>query len=804
MNYNWVHRRRTTGACRAPVDAPPERVTIQVALPPAVTVHLLAKEENDSRSETSRRIDNPAARRSLGHQWYQRQQQQQRGQTTQTTHGPWTAATEMQPSAMMMAGVPADTTSAAQPYTPSSGILSYAHNMKVEDIHSQDIIRAQNRTRRIRGHVPHRKRRRLDVAAEDTTNVGPPTMTTTTPPPTATIVGHKSPSSATSHTIEQLWEQYVLEPTENRSKDDETKAPTKKKQLPQRKLKTQSLSLRVELPTKRDNNATLLELERQREQIACYVSDLDGYMGQPACLLVGPPGCGKTSVLQETFEAHPERYSYMELDCSLDARSAKTLKTLTNEALSGHSSLITQQRILVLEEIDGLYRGGIGNGLEALHDLLEKQRTYMNRAGLILSEGCFTEKSKRHGITAKRKEAKKMIGTEPLHVLTPIFMTCNSLAGLHSILPYVRVIHFKGLSFEGLVRVARRILQNTGLEFPLSEIDVNGAGKMRRMSAIHALAANQWVGNPFNVTALRRTTASSSNSSSRRTNPWSEGGDVRQLINQINWVRCAFSLEKVMRVEDVKRALVGVSGKDAMLTPLLFLERCMSSTFDELEDYGTSCGGANEQAPAMVASNALALLRADDRRANTADPTGSVMGLDEAAALFDHLSLCDTFTATRFEADAHANYPMRHGYIPTLALQGSAMLLRQHNEGIAPLVQKGNRAPPLHQANGPYAWSSQMNLTRLKKQQLHAAAQGVGNADGFPGLSGAIRHLVCGEPKDMLSNAKAIAFYLKAGDDKDKVDSREQKAKAVHPFTKKHLGRAAQRRKGKGKRKTFF
>ncbi len=149
------------------------------------------------------------------------------------------------------------------------------------------------------------------------------------------------------------------------------------------------------------------------------ITELEKWSGKPALLLVGSPGCGKTSAALAL--AKENDWELLELNAS-DLRSKKELERVAGIAAVS-TTFSGKQRMILFDEIDGLFRVDYGG------------------AGAVLK--------------IIRKAA------------CPIILTANDAyaKSLSSIRKETQVVKFKKVHYSTIKKVLEHICQDKGVEF---------------------------------------------------------------------------------------------------------------------------------------------------------------------------------------------------------------------------------------------------------------------------------------------------------------------------------------------------
>ncbi len=88
-----------------------------------------------------------------------------------------------------------------------------------------------------------------------------------------------------------------------------------------------------------------------------------------ALLLYGPPGNGKTSIVQAI--ANELNYELIEMNTS-DFRTADSIKEKIGHAVTQQSLLFKKGKLILIDEIDGIYGNADRGGLPAIYKVLEE------------------------------------------------------------------------------------------------------------------------------------------------------------------------------------------------------------------------------------------------------------------------------------------------------------------------------------------------------------------------------------------------------------------------------------------------
>ncbi|HIP56585.1 MAG TPA: replication factor C large subunit [Ignisphaera aggregans] len=192
----------------------------------------------------------------------------------------------------------------------------------------------------------------------------------------------------------------------------------------------------------------IAEVVNQEDAKAKFVEWLKKWpnVSKRAVLLYGPPGCGKTSLVEAA--AHEFGYELVEMNAS-DFRRKSDIERVAKRAASAHSLFGAKKKIVLLDEVDGIAGREDAGGLEAILQLIKT-------AG------------------------------------APIVMTANDPwdTRLKPLRDVSEMIQFRRLSKHDVMKVLRRICENEGLvceEQALEYIAERSEGDLR--AAINDLQA---------------------------------------------------------------------------------------------------------------------------------------------------------------------------------------------------------------------------------------------------------------------------------------------------------------------------
>ena len=185
--------------------------------------------------------------------------------------------------------------------------------------------------------------------------------------------------------------------------------------------------------------------EKVKEKLKTWIeSYLKGEHPKPI-LLVGPPGCGKTTLAYAL--ANDYGFEVIELNAS-DKRSASIIKKVVGHAATS-SSVFGKKFLIILDEVDGISGKEDAGGVSELIKVIKKAKN-------------------------------------------PIILTANDAyaPAIRNLLPYVEVIQLNPVHTNSVYKVLKKIAQKEGLDVDdktLKMIAQHSAGDLR--SAINDLEA---------------------------------------------------------------------------------------------------------------------------------------------------------------------------------------------------------------------------------------------------------------------------------------------------------------------------
>ncbi|WP_456372443.1 replication factor C large subunit [Methanocaldococcus sp.] len=185
--------------------------------------------------------------------------------------------------------------------------------------------------------------------------------------------------------------------------------------------------------------------EKVKEKLKRWIeSYLKGEKPKPI-LLVGPPGCGKTTMAYAL--ANDYGFEVIELNAS-DKRSGSVIKKIVGHAATS-SSIFGKKFLIILDEVDGISGKEDAGGVSELIKVIKKAKN-------------------------------------------PIILTANDAyaTSIRNLLPYVEVVQLKPLSKTAIYKVLKRIAEKEKLDVDdrtLKMIALRAAGDLR--SAINDLEA---------------------------------------------------------------------------------------------------------------------------------------------------------------------------------------------------------------------------------------------------------------------------------------------------------------------------
>ncbi|NPA62869.1 MAG: replication factor C large subunit [Methanococci archaeon] len=185
--------------------------------------------------------------------------------------------------------------------------------------------------------------------------------------------------------------------------------------------------------------------EKVKEKLKTWIeSYLKGENPKPI-LLVGPPGCGKTTLAYAL--ANDYGFEVIELNAS-DKRNSSAIKKVVGHAATS-SSIFGKKFLIVLDEVDGISGKEDAGGVSELIKVIKKAKN-------------------------------------------PIILTANDAyaTSIRSLLPYVEIIQLNPVHTNSIYKVLKKIAQKEGLDVDdktLKMIAQHSAGDLR--SAINDLEA---------------------------------------------------------------------------------------------------------------------------------------------------------------------------------------------------------------------------------------------------------------------------------------------------------------------------
>ncbi|UNQ74223.1 replication factor C large subunit [Infirmifilum sp. NZ] len=111
--------------------------------------------------------------------------------------------------------------------------------------------------------------------------------------------------------------------------------------------------------------------EAKKEYIAWLNSWIRGKPTHKAALLYGPPGCGKTSIVYATASEY--KWELIEINAS-DVRSREAIQSRVFPAIGSGSLYGYSGKIVLIDEVDGVWTREDVGGLDAILDLINKTR----------------------------------------------------------------------------------------------------------------------------------------------------------------------------------------------------------------------------------------------------------------------------------------------------------------------------------------------------------------------------------------------------------------------------------------------
>jgi len=117
----------------------------------------------------------------------------------------------------------------------------------------------------------------------------------------------------------------------------------------------------------------IVDLEEAKKKVVEWIKQwLSGKIPEKkAILLVGPPGCGKTTLAHAV--ANEFGLEVLELNAS-DVRTGERLRQIIGKAMREYSLFGFKGRLILLDEVDGLHTREDRGGLTAILELIEQTR----------------------------------------------------------------------------------------------------------------------------------------------------------------------------------------------------------------------------------------------------------------------------------------------------------------------------------------------------------------------------------------------------------------------------------------------
>lgn len=188
--------------------------------------------------------------------------------------------------------------------------------------------------------------------------------------------------------------------------------------------------------------------------------------GKKAALLYGPPGSGKTSIVNAL--AKDMGFEIIEMNAS-DLRDKQQIDTVLNEAAS-QKSLFAKSKILLIDEIDGISGYYDRGGMKAILDLITSARFPIFLTANDIWDKKFT------GLRQK---------SELVHVkeidYKAVFAVLQDICGREKIFVKADIQKAIAVRSKGDVRAAINDLQSISLD---PEIDISSIGEREKEESI--------------------------------------------------------------------------------------------------------------------------------------------------------------------------------------------------------------------------------------------------------------------------------------------------------------------------------
>ena len=109
---------------------------------------------------------------------------------------------------------------------------------------------------------------------------------------------------------------------------------------------------------------------KEKKEIQAWLDGWKNGIPQPALLLVGPPGTGKTTMARIIANEFSE---YVELNAS-DKRSQDVLLNTIGESSATRSLFGENRKLLIMDEVDGIHGTNDRGGTRALNKIIKESK----------------------------------------------------------------------------------------------------------------------------------------------------------------------------------------------------------------------------------------------------------------------------------------------------------------------------------------------------------------------------------------------------------------------------------------------